>query len=86
MNTNQQVSGTQIVVLDRGWVFVGQVSIQDDLVTITNARNIRRWGTSAGLGELAEKGPLPETKLDSYGTVVAPLRAVIHFVKCTRDW
>jgi hypothetical protein len=82
------VSGNQIVVMDRGWVYVGRVSIdrEQQLVTIQNARNIRRWGTNAGLGELAERGPQPATKLDPYGTVVAPIRAVIHFIACKTEW
>lgn len=77
--------GTQIVVLDRGFVYVGKVAVEGDFVTITNARNIRKWGTSRGLGELVN-GPTSNTVLDEVGTVVAPVRAVIHFIKCSRDW
>jgi hypothetical protein len=79
-------SPNQIVVLDRGFIYVGRVEIQGDMVTITNARNIRRWGTSKGLGELANDGPTPKTQLDTAGTVTAPLRAVIHFIECKREW
>lgn len=70
---------TKIVVLDRGFVYVGNVSVKDDFVVILNARNIRIWGTTKGLGELVS-GPLPRTKLDSVGTVRAPLRAVISLI------
>lgn len=48
-------------------------------MNIANAKNIRYWGTKNGLGELRD-GPLKETKLDPIGEVIAPLRAVIHFV------
>jgi len=59
----------RIVVSDKGWIFVGFCTDNDDgSVTIKNAYNIRRWGTSKGLGELV-KGPLSETKYDFYGTV-----------------
>ncbi len=59
----------RIIVADRGWVFVGDCTENDDgSVTIRNALNIRRWGTSKGLGELVN-GPLTETKTDDYGTV-----------------
>jgi hypothetical protein len=82
----QQMDGTtQIVVADRGWVFVGKTTIQGDMVKLENARNIRRWGTTSGLGELAD-GPKPDTKLDNYGEVNIPLRAVVAFIKCNRDW
>jgi hypothetical protein len=59
----------RIIVADRGWIFVGAcVTNPDGTVTITNAKNIRRWGTTEGLGELAN-GPLTQTKADPYGTV-----------------
>jgi hypothetical protein len=71
----------KIVVLDRGFVYVGRVSIDEtlDMVQITNAKNIRAWGTTRGLGELVQ-GPLSGTKLDDVGTVRAPWRAVISFI------
>ena len=69
----------KIVVLDRGFVYVGRVEVAADFVTITQAKNIRYWGTSKGLGELVN-GPLSGTKLDSVGTVKAPLRALISLI------
>lgn len=63
------IGDMRIIVADRGWVFVGNcVDNGDKSVTITNARNIRRWGTSKGLGELVN-GPLSSTTHDPYGTV-----------------
>jgi len=59
----------RIIVADRGWVFVGDCSDNDDgSVTIRNTKNIRRWGTKKGLGELA-CGPLSGTIVDDYGTI-----------------
>lgn len=59
----------RIIVADRGWVFVGNCEDHaDGSVTISNAKNIRLWGTTKGLGELAN-GPLSGTKHDTYGTV-----------------
>ncbi len=83
--TSKTVSGTQIVVLDRGFVYIGKVEITKDFVIIGNARNIRRWGTTKGLGELIG-GPVKDTILDDCGTVKAPMKAVIHFIQCSRDW
>jgi hypothetical protein len=76
---------TVITVLDRGFVYVGKTRVAGDFVEITGARNIRVWGTKNGLGELRD-GARPETKLDEVGRVVAPMRAVISFISCTRDW
>ncbi len=72
----------QIVVLDRGFVYVGIVSINGDVMTIMNALCVRRWGTSKGLGEIASKGPQENTKLDLGGTIRAPISAVIHLIDC----
>lgn len=59
----------RIIIADRGWVFVGNCTDEaDGTVTIRNAKNIRRWGTTKGLGELVN-GPKAETKYDDYGTV-----------------
>jgi hypothetical protein len=69
----------KIAVLDRGFVYVGRVEIEGDFCILRNAKNIRVWGTTKGLGELVN-GPLSGTKLDIVGTVRAPLRAVISLI------
>ena len=69
----------KIVVLDRGFVYVGATKLEDDFVVIQNARNIRVWGTTKGLGELVF-GPLAKTVTDRVGTVRAPLRALISLI------
>lgn len=70
----------QIAVLDRGFVYAGYCSLDGDILTIADAHNIRRWGTSNGLGELALNGPLPNTKIDKAGTVRAPKSSVVHLI------
>lgn len=72
----------QIAVLDSGFVYVGDCQIEGDWLVISNAQNVRRWGTSAGLGELAVHGPQKATVLNAAGTVRAPLRSVIHTLDC----
>ena len=74
------LSGFAIVVLDRGFVYVGDVVCDAGWCVISNAQNIRIWGTTAGLGELALGGPTKDTKLDSTGNVRAPMRAVISVI------
>ena len=75
------ISGEHIVVLDRGFVYVGNVTQEGEFLRITDCKNIRYWGTKNGLGEL-RNGPLAETKLDVVGVVLAPMRALIHLVPC----
>jgi hypothetical protein len=73
--------GQYIVILDRGFVYVGDITIECDWLNITKAKNIRYWGTKNGLGEL-RNGPLSETKLDEVGEVMAPLKSLIHLIPC----
>lgn len=77
MKQKQILSGFAVVVLDRGFVYVGNVEVDADWCVISNAKNIRKWGTTEGLGELVLGGPTSNTVLDDIGTVRAPMRAVI---------
>jgi len=54
----------KIVILPRGWNMVGYFSKEGTACKLEKAAVIRRWGTTKGLGELAEKGPLADTILD----------------------
>lgn len=67
----------QIVIAQRGWVFIGNVERSGDDVTISDAKCIRRWGTTRGLGELAKAGPQRNTVLDDMGTVRLHALAVV---------
>ena len=76
----------QIVIADRGWVYVGKTRTDGDRLVVENARCIRRWGTTKGLGQLAASGPTPDTTLDPMGLLVVPMRAVISILACTSEW
>ncbi len=78
---------TQIVVLDRGFVYVGKPTFSEDsqFCTVTNCRNIRIWGTDKGLGQLVN-GPTSKTVLDEVGEILVPTRAIIHILKCKKNW
>lgn len=71
--------GWVIAVLDRGFIYVGEVATDNEWCHITDAWNIRRWGTEHGLGQLVE-GPTENTKLDRVGRVRAPLHALQHLI------
>ena len=70
----------QIAVLDRGFVYVGDVARDGDWYVISGARNVRRWGTTRGLGQLALDGPTPQTILDPVGTVRVNGRALLTLI------
>ena len=70
------IGDIKIVVADRGFVYIGIVEEIEGFIRMTNAYNIRVWGTTRGLGELVH-GPKPNTKLDSVGSLKIPNRAVL---------
>lgn len=78
----------RIVVLQRGWVAVGNLDRSNaPQLKLENASIVRRWGTSEGLGELASKGPQPDTKLDKAGTLeFHELAVVTTFVTDAEKW
>lgn len=84
-NPNIPSGQTYISVLDRGFVFVGKTSVRGDYLEVTNARIIRIWGTTKSLGELKD-GPKEKTILDEVGDMIAPMKSLIYFIKCNRDW
>jgi hypothetical protein len=76
----KQIDEFAIVILDKGFVHVGRLkSFDDDFLELTNAHNIRIWGTKQGLGELVLKGKLNETKLDLWGTIMIPKKSLITY-------
>ena len=85
MEERKVLSGFAIVVLDRGFVYVGNVEVEGDWCVITDAKNIRVWGTTSGLGQLALEGPQESTKLDCVGVVRAPMKAVISIIDTKAD-
>lgn len=76
----------EIIVGQRGWVFVGKVTQDGCNVIIRDGFNVRRWGTAAGLGELAAKGPLKNTKLDATPEVRMHELAIVARLKCSAAW
>ena len=81
MKEKKVLEGFAVVVLDRGFVYVGDVECGSEWCVISNARDIRVWGTTDGLGELVLNGPTENTRLDAIGTVRAPMRAVISVIE-----
>lgn len=56
--------GKHIVILQRGWVVVGDFFQSGSNCWVENGSVIRSWGTTKGLGEIALNGPTDSTKLD----------------------
>jgi hypothetical protein len=78
----QEKAMQQIVIAQRGWVFIGDVTRTADEVIIQQAAVVRRWGTTKGLGQLALTGPTNETQLDPCPTVRIHPLAIIATMDC----
>lgn len=78
-------SPLRIVIAQRGWVMVGRFAQTGDAVTLTDAKIVRRWGTTKGLGELAQKGPLKDTVLDEAGTVRLHALSIVAQIDCAEE-
>jgi len=70
----------QIVVLQRGWVAIGDISQEGTTVIIKNCSIIRKWGTTTGLGEIAMGGPTPNTILDNCPTIRTHELGVVFYM------
>jgi len=79
VNKNGRVA---IVVCDRGFVLVGRISVKDSYVTITSCKNVRRWGTTKGLGQIASDGPTDKTSLDPQPTTRVHELRIIQIIDC----
>lgn len=71
-----------ILILQRGWVVIGEMERDGPYVTLRNAAVIRRWGTDKGIGQLAIEGPRPETILDRCPSVRAHELTIVMEIPC----
>ena len=72
-----------IVILQRGFVVIGhrETAANGDY-RLLNAAHIRTWGTTKGLGEIAEGGPTTKTILDKCPPIeYHPMTAIMH-IQC----
>ena len=82
------ISDVKIVILQRGWIMVGEFKRNQSECVLENASVIRSWGTSKGLGEIAKNGPTKNTKLDKcYGVVQFDYLTVVATIDCeVSEW
>lgn len=78
--TKQFEGDIKIVVLQRGWVYIGKLERIGNDCKLHNAYCIRTWGTTKGLCELVN-GATTSTKLDKCeGAVEFDWLTVIHTI------
>ena len=75
----------KIVVLQRGWVYIGRFERSGNDCKLHNAYNIRIWGTTKGLPELVN-GVTSSTKLDKCeGIIEFDWLTVIHTITVNKE-
>ena len=74
-----------IVVLARGWIFVGKLTLADGTYTLTNARNIRKW-TSGGFGGVTRGAASTGCVLDKSSDIRFKESSLIFVAPICSDW
>jgi hypothetical protein len=75
----------KIVVLQRGWIYIGRFERNGNDCKLHNAYCIRIWGTTKGLPELVN-GATKDTKLDKCeGIVEFDWLTTVHTITCNKD-
>ncbi len=83
--TVEHTGDIKIVVLQRGWIYIGRFERIDNDCKLHNAYNIRTWGTTKGLPELVN-GATSSTKLDKCeGVVEFDWLTVIHTITVNQE-
>jgi len=75
-----------IAIATGGFVWIGYVSLDTNThLVLTEAFNIRKFGTTRGLGQIAVEGPTSDTVLDACGVVEINRTALIATILCTYE-
>jgi hypothetical protein len=74
-----------IVVLDRGWIFIGDLAIDGPVHTLSRARNIRTW-QRGGFGGLTQSAKVSQATLDDCADIQYAASAEIFRVRVGEDW
>lgn len=77
--------GIKIAVVDNGFIYVGEVLVDDVYYIITRCANVRKSGTERGLGQIAFDGPTTDTVLDYSPHVLVPVGRMCHLMEVAED-
>ncbi len=80
----------KIFIIDNAFVYIGYGErytdeLLGDCILVRSAHNIRRWGTTKNIGQLAYEGNQSETVLDFTGTITVPLSRIVHIIEVTEQ-
>lgn len=80
-----KITGWQIVVVDNGFVFVGDCDPHHgDQMMVQHVKQLRKWGTESGLGQLVD-GPTRNTVMDAIPVIVVPKSRIVFAIPVNAD-
>jgi len=74
-----------IVVLDRGFIFAGNLTQDEEWYTLTNVVNVRKWSKS-GFGGLVLSAESAGAVLDNCGDIRFKKNALIFIAPVDESW
>jgi len=76
-----------LAVLDKGFIFVGNISQPDNdgIYTLTYCKNVRKWGRN-GLGGLCRGAKTAQATLDDSTPIMFHRSALIFSVPISNEW
>jgi hypothetical protein len=84
--TRPEPSGRAVVVVDRGWIFAGDMSVTPDgYLRLTNALHVFRW-QSVGFSGLVADPAKAKADLRPVADVEIPMDAIVFRVPVPADW
>ena len=79
------MNNTTIVVIESGWIMVGEMTNPSTQTTILkNASVVRRWNNGKGIGGLAIEKNKDEYTLDPVGSVSIQTSKILFEIPC--EW
>ncbi len=86
-SVQKPISGNRhVIVLDRGWIFAGDVVIENGTLTATNVVNVVRW-SSIGFNGMISNPNSDNVKIDkSDNPLVCPMASVLFMIPVRSDW
>ena len=75
-----------VVVVDRGWIFAGDVEDVDGRIRITRAVHVFRWTGGIGFAKMIESPDSEHVDLRPVSDVDMPADAELFRVPVSEDW
>ena len=83
---NKANGNRAVVVVDRGWIFAGDVTRKDGRILLSRALHVFKWGESIGFSGMIESPKKARADLRPVADVDIPEGAEIFCVPVAAEW